>query len=215
MRGWWWGLSVRPALRARGAPCCSQRCSRPLRTPSRPGCCDLRSKTPQGSSPSGRVEKGDPRRGRPSSWLHPAVPVGAAGPDDSGDDLPMVPEDNVEMAPAADEHIEAQRVGQAGRGGGPHSSWLLPQSPAARGSLLPDALCLPGCAPSQGLRAAGASPCPGPPGTHQGEGLEMSRGGSSAAWVLREAPGCPCPPHPALCRAGAGGSLRLRCPRPG
>ncbi|KAM9203506.1 condensin-2 complex subunit H2 [Mergus octosetaceus] len=34
---------------------------------------------------------------------------GAAGPDDSGDDLPMVPEDNVEMAPAADEHIEAQR----------------------------------------------------------------------------------------------------------
>lgn len=34
---------------------------------------------------------------------------GAAGPDDSGDDLPMAPEDNVEMAPAADERIEAQR----------------------------------------------------------------------------------------------------------
>lgn len=33
--------------------------------------------------------------------------------------MPMVPEDNVEMAPAADEHIEAQRVGQAGCGGAP------------------------------------------------------------------------------------------------
>lgn len=41
---------------------------------------------------------------------------GAAGPDDSGDDLPMVPEDNVEMAPAADEHIEAQRGAPQAKG---------------------------------------------------------------------------------------------------
>lgn len=41
---------------------------------------------------------------------------GAAGPDDSGDDLPMVPEDNVEMAAAADEHIEAQRGAPQARG---------------------------------------------------------------------------------------------------
>lgn len=33
--------------------------------------------------------------------------------------MPMAPEDNVEMAPAADERIEAQRVGQAGHGGAP------------------------------------------------------------------------------------------------
>ncbi|NXJ98975.1 CNDH2 protein, partial [Corythaixoides concolor] len=41
------------------------------------------------------------------------VPLpGAAGPDDgngSGDDAPGVPEDDVEMAPAAEEHVEAQR----------------------------------------------------------------------------------------------------------
>ncbi|NWZ25509.1 CNDH2 protein, partial [Asarcornis scutulata] len=42
--------------------------------------------------------------------------VRAAGPDDSGDDLPMVPEDNVEMAPAADEHIEAQRGAPQAKG---------------------------------------------------------------------------------------------------
>ncbi|XP_032053699.1 condensin-2 complex subunit H2 isoform X2 [Aythya fuligula] len=41
---------------------------------------------------------------------------GAVGPDDSGDDLPMVPEDNVEMAPAADEHIEAQRGAPQAKG---------------------------------------------------------------------------------------------------
>lgn len=41
---------------------------------------------------------------------------GAAGPDDSRDDLPMVPEDNVEMAAAADEHIEAQRGAPQARG---------------------------------------------------------------------------------------------------
>ncbi|KFV86273.1 Condensin-2 complex subunit H2, partial [Struthio camelus australis] len=43
---------------------------------------------------------------------------GAAGPDDDDnceDDLPVVPEDNVEMTPAVDEHIEPQRVG-LGRG---------------------------------------------------------------------------------------------------
>lgn len=44
----------------------------------------------------------------------------------------MAPEDNVEMAPAADERIEAQRVGQAGHGGH-RSSSLWPWSPAARG----------------------------------------------------------------------------------
>lgn len=47
----------------------------------------------------------------------------------------MVPEDNVEMAAAADEHIEAQRVGQAGCGGGPTAPGSCP------GARLPTARC--------------------------------------------------------------------------
>ncbi|NWX42515.1 CNDH2 protein, partial [Steatornis caripensis] len=47
-----------------------------------------------------------------------AVP-GAAGPDDDdsrGDDMPGVPEDGVEMAPAAKEHVEAQRSAPRAKG---------------------------------------------------------------------------------------------------
>ncbi|XP_068795669.1 condensin-2 complex subunit H2 isoform X2 [Struthio camelus] len=44
---------------------------------------------------------------------------GAAGPDDDNnceDDLPVVPEDNVEMTPAVDEHIEPQRSAPQAKG---------------------------------------------------------------------------------------------------
>ncbi|NXK54273.1 CNDH2 protein, partial [Chauna torquata] len=50
----------------------------------------------------------------------PLVPLlGAAGPDDdnnSGDDLPVAPEDNVEMALAADERVEPQRSAPQAKG---------------------------------------------------------------------------------------------------
>ena len=80
---------------------------------------------------------------------------GAAGPDDDhdgGDDLPVDPENNMEVTPAANEHIEPQRVGQAG-----FSRALEPGCPAAHCLTL--LLCLPECAPGERLRAAAASPC--------------------------------------------------------
>ncbi|NXI73675.1 CNDH2 protein, partial [Anseranas semipalmata] len=54
------------------------------------------------------------------SWLLMfGTPLGAAGPDDddnSGDDLPVAPEDNVEMTPAADERVEPQRSAPQAKG---------------------------------------------------------------------------------------------------
>lgn len=84
------------------------------------------------------------------------APPGAAGPDDDhdgGDDLPADPEDNMEVTPAANERIEPQRVGQAGL-----SKALEPGCPVAH-CLMFLLLCLPECAPGEGLRAAASSPC--------------------------------------------------------
>nr|XP_009682861.1 PREDICTED: condensin-2 complex subunit H2 [Struthio camelus australis] len=57
--------------------------------------------------------------GAPIPVLNFSEDGGAAGPDDDDnceDDLPVVPEDNVEMTPAVDEHIEPQRSAPQAKG---------------------------------------------------------------------------------------------------
>lgn len=114
--------------------------------------CDVKP-LPQGKSSWSRVEK--EILGDLIAADHLIALLGAAGPDDDhdgGDDLPVDPENNMEVTPAANEHIEPQRVGQAG-----FSRALEPGCPAAHCLTL--LLCLPECAPGERLRAAAASPC--------------------------------------------------------
>lgn len=131
---------------------------------------------------------------------------GTAGRDD--DDMPGVLEDDMEMIPAANERVEAQRVG-VGRGswGQPLAPSLEPCCPTLRCLVLRQThrliLCLPERAPGEGVRAAGASPCRGPQSLHQGRGGPEPGSLSESAW---DAVGKPrgLPALPTVLRADGG-----------